>query len=252
MKIQGARVLITGGGRGLGREFARQFLDAGAKVMVCDVVDADLTAAAEEAKGKGQELLTARCDVTKEAEVQQTFAKMAESFGGIDVLVNNAGITRDGMFARKKDGEVKTMTLDQWQKVLDVNLTGVFLCAREAVTWMLRKDNPGVVINISSISRAGNMGQSNYSTTKAGVVALTVALAKELARSRIRVACIAPGYTATEMVLAMREDMQDKVKSTIPLARFAEPNEIVRAALFIVDDDYFTGRTIEVDGGLRL
>lgn len=252
MKIQGARVLVTGGGRGLGREFAMQFLDAGARVMVCDVVEADLQASAEEAKTRGKELLTGKCDVTNEEDVRKTFATMVEGLGGIDVLINNAGITRDGMFARKKDGEIKTMSVDQWRKVIDVNLTGVFLCAREAVTWMMRKGNPGVVINISSVSRAGNMGQANYSTTKAGVVAFTIAIAKELAREGIRAACIAPGYTATEMVLSMREDVQDKVKSTIPLRRFAEPSEIARTALFIVENDYVTGRVFEIDGGLRL
>lgn len=252
MKIQGARVMVTGGGRGIGRTFAELFLKGGAKVMVCDVNEDDLASFAAKAKAGGHELHTAKCDVSKEADVQAAFQKMVDELGGVDVLVNNAGITRDGLFLKAKDGEVKTMTLAQWQLVVDVNLTGTFLCSREAATWMVKKGNPGVIVNISSISREGNMGQTNYSATKAGVAAMTVALAKELARYNIRVGAIAPGYTATEMVLAMREDMQDKVKATIPLRRFATTEEIASTALFIVENDYITGRVIEVDGGLRL
>lgn len=180
--------------------FAELFLRGGAQVMVCDVNDDDLTKAAAEAKEQGYELMTARCDVSNEADVQAAFKKLADAKGGIDVLVNNAGITRDGMFLKVKDGEIRTMSLQQWQQVIDVNLTGTFLCAREAATWMVKQKNPGVIINISSISREGNVGQTNYSATKAGVSAMTVALAKELARHQIRVAAIAPGYTATEIV----------------------------------------------------
>lgn len=252
MKIEGARVMVTGGGRGLGREFAELFMKGGAKVMICDVNEDDLAKAADEATAAGHELLTAKCDVSKEDQVKATFDKMVDAFGGVDVLVNNAGITRDGLFLKAKDGQIKTMSLEQWQLVVDVNLTGSFLCAREAATHMVDKDNPGVIINISSISREGNVGQTNYSATKAAVAAMTVALAKELARHQIRVAAIAPGYTATEMVMAMREDVQEKVKKTIPLRRFATPEQIASTAVFIVENDYVTGRVFEVDGGLRL
>jgi 3-oxoacyl-[acyl-carrier protein] reductase len=252
MKIEGARVMVTGGGRGIGWTFAELFMKAGAKVMICDVNADDLAKAEAKAKAAGATLATSLCDISKEDQVAATFAKMVDAYGGVDVLINNAGITRDGLFLKSKDGEIKTMTLAQWQLVIDVNLTGTFLCSREAATSMVKNGNPGVIINISSISREGNMGQTNYSATKAGVAAMTVALAKELARYNIRVAAIAPGYTATEMVMAMREDMQDKVKSTIPLRRFATTEEIASTALFIVENDYITGRVIEVDGGLRL
>lgn len=252
MKIEGARVLVTGGARGLGKQFAFDFLEAGAKVMICDVDKEALAQAKVNAESTGKSIVTAVCDVSSEEQVRATFATMIESYGGIDVLVNNAGITRDGLFVKVKDGAIKTMSLEQWQKVLDVNLTGVFLCAREASVAMIEKKNPGVIINISSVAQAGNMGQANYSATKAGVSALTVTLAKELARHNIRVAAIAPGYTATEMVLAIREDMQEKVKKTIPLRRFAETSEIAQTARFIVENDYLTGRVLEIDGGLRL
>lgn len=252
MKIEGARVMVTGGGRGIGWAFAELFMKAGARVMVCDVIADDLKKAETRAAEARHEIRTAVCDVSKEADVQQAFAAMAEAYGGVDVLVNNAGITRDSLFLKVKDGEIATMSLANWQKVVDVNLTGTFLCSREAATWMVKQKNPGVIINISSISREGNVGQTNYSATKAGVAAMTVALAKELARYGIRVAAIAPGYTATEMVMAMREDVQDKVKATIPLRRFAATEEIASTALFIVQNDYVTGRVFEVDGGLRL
>lgn len=252
MKIEGARVMVTGGGRGIGWTFAELFMKNGAKVAICDVNTDDLAKAESKAKEAGYQLVTAKCDISKEDQVKETFAKMIEAYGGVDVLVNNAGITRDGLFLKAKDGEIKTMSLDKWQLVLDVNLTGTFLCSREAATSMVKNKNAGAIVNISSISREGNMGQTNYSATKAGVAAMTVAMAKELARYNIRVAAIAPGYTATEMVMAMREDMQDKVKSTIPLRRFATTEEIASTALFIVENDYITGRVIEVDGGLRL
>jgi 3-oxoacyl-[acyl-carrier protein] reductase len=252
MKIEGARVLVTGGARGLGRQFAFDFLKAGAKVMICDVTEDDLAKARADAEAEGFQLATAVCDVSNEDQVKATFATLKERLGGIDVLINNAGITRDGLFVKAKGGEIKTMSLANWQKVLDVNLTGVFLCAREAAVTMIEDKVAGVIINISSVSKAGNVGQANYSATKAGVAAFTVTLAKELSRYGIRAAAIAPGYTATEMVLAMREDVQDKVKQTIPLRRFASTSEMAHTAMFIVENDYFTGRVIEVDGGLRL
>jgi 3-oxoacyl-[acyl-carrier protein] reductase len=252
MKIQGARVLVTGGARGLGRQFAFDFLAAGSKVMICDVMAEELAKTKADAEAQGYQLATAVCDVSNEEQVKATFTTMVETYGGIDVLINNAGITRDGMFVKVKDGAITTMTLAQWQKVIDVNLTGSFLCAREATVAMIDKKNPGVIVNISSVSQVGNVGQTNYSATKAGVSAMTVALAKELARYNIRVCAIAPGYTATEMVMAMREDVQDKVKATIPLRRFASTAEIALTARFIVENDYMTGRVIECDGGLRL
>jgi len=252
MKIEGARVMVTGGGRGLGRQFAELFLKRGARVMVCDVNADDLASAAAQAKEAGQELVTAPCDVSQEQEVHATFAKMQEQFGGIDVLINNAGITRDGLFLKAKDGEIKTMSLEKWQSVINVNLTGCFLCAREAATAMVQEKKGGVIVNVSSIGRHGNVGQANYSASKAGVAAMTVTLAKELARYNIRVAAIAPGYTATEMVRAMREDVQEKAKKTVPLGRFGTMEEVASTGLFIVENDYLTGRVLEVDGGLRL
>jgi 3-oxoacyl-[acyl-carrier protein] reductase len=169
------------------------------------------------------------------------------------LLVNNAGIIKDGLLVKAKDGAiVGKMGLAQWQAVMDVNLTGVFLCGREAAERMIKLGNGGVIVNISSISRAGNMGQTNYSATKAGVVAMAVVWARELARYGIRTGAIAPGFIKTDILSGMPPDVLEKVTAPVPLKRLGLPEEIARTAVFIAENDYFTGRCIDVDGGLRL
>jgi 3-oxoacyl-[acyl-carrier protein] reductase len=169
------------------------------------------------------------------------------------VLVNNAGITRDALFLKFKDGElVSRMSLANWQQVIDVNLTGVFLCGRAAAEQMIRAGNGGVLVNISSISRHGNMGQTNYSATKAGVQAMSVAWAKELARFDIRSASISPGFIGTEMVRSMKPEALEKMCQSIPASRLGEPDEIAATVQFIIENDYISGRDFGVDGGLRL
>jgi len=169
------------------------------------------------------------------------------------VRINNAGIVRDALLVKVKDGQVVSkMTLAQWQAVIDVNLTGVFLCAREAAQRMINLAVGGVIVNVSSISRAGNAGQTNYSAAKAGVAAMTVVWAKELARYGIRVGAVAPGFIRTPMVAAMKPDALAKMTSPIPLGRLGEPEEIAHAVGFIFENDLFTGRCLEVDAGLRM
>jgi 3-oxoacyl-[acyl-carrier protein] reductase len=170
----------------------------------------------------------------------------------LDGLVNNAGILRDGLLVKVRDGEVQTMSLAQWQAVIDVNLTGVFLCGREAAAWMVTERSAGVIINISSISQAGNLGQTNYSAAKAGVSAMTVTWAKELARYGIRVASIAPGFIETEMTGSMKPEALERVKQSVPLNRVGQPDNIAQAVTFILTNDYYSGRILEVDGGLRI
>ena len=168
-------------------------------------------------------------------------------------MVNNAGIIKDALLLKVKDGAiVSKMTLEQWQAVIDVNLTGVFLCGREAAERMVKLGNGGVIINIASISKAGNAGQSNYSAAKAGVTAMATVWARELARYGIRAASIAPGFTRTDLLAGMPPEMLDKVTQPIPLRRLGLPEEIGHAAVFIAENDYFTGRSVDVDGGLRL
>ena len=194
-----------------------------------------------------------RVNVADEAEVSDAMTRVVGDFGRLDGLVNNAGIVRDGLLVKVKDGAVVgRLSMDQWNAVIAVNLSGVFLCAREAAAHMIELGNGGVIVNISSISRVGNAGQSNYSAAKAGVESMGVVWAKELARYGIRVGSIAPGFTHTEILSGMRPEVLDKLTAPVPLKRLGQPEEIAHAVLFIFENDFFTGRCLDVDGGLRL
>jgi len=253
MQVQGKTVVVTGGGRGIGREMAKAFAARGANLALFDLNQADLEAASVECRALGVQARGYVANVTQEAAVSAALDAVVNDFGGIDVLVNNAGIVKDSLLVKVKDGAVVgKMTLEQWQAVIDINLTGVFLCAREAAERMIRRGQGGVLINISSISRYGNAGQSNYVAAKAGVAAMAETWAKELARYQIRTGTIAPGYTRTDILSAMRPEILDKLTAQIPLRRLGDVAEIASAALFIVENDFFTGRCIDVDGGMRL
>ena len=252
MQVSGARALVTGGARGLGRRFVLDLAAAGARVGTCDMDAAGLDEVREQAVGQGLEVWTTTANVAVEAEVERLFADFAAAVGGIDAVVNNAGLTRDGLLIKVKDGSVQRMSLEAWQQVIDVNLTGVFLCAREAATHMVRQGTGGVIVSLSSISRSGNVGQINYTASKAGVAAMTVTLAKELARYGIRAAAIAPGYVSTEMTEAIREDIRERIVGQIPLGRMASMEEISHALRFVLENDYVSGRVIEVDGAGRI
>ena len=196
---------------------------------------------------------TYAANVAAERDVVGTFDRVVADFGRLDGSIANAGILRDGLLVKAKDGEVTgKLSLEQWQAVIDVNLTGVFLCGREAAERMIRLGSGGCIINISSLSRAGNFGQSNYSAAKAGVAALTVVWAKELARHEIRVNAIAPGFIKTEMVASMKPEILEKMAAGIPVQRLGEPDEIAATAEFIFANDYLNGRILEIDGGQRL
>ncbi len=178
---------------------------------------------------------------------------VVRDLGGLDVMVNNAGITRDGLLVKVKDGEVVAkMPLAKWHEVIGVNLTGVFLGGREAAARMIGLGKGGVIVNISSVSRCGNFGQTNYSAAKAGVTAMTVVWAKELARYGIRSAAIAPGFCATDILSAMSPEVLAKVTAPVPLGRLGDPAEVAHSAVYIVENDFYNGRVIELDGGLRL
>lgn len=253
MKLQDSVIAITGAGQGLGRAMAEYLAARGAHVALIDLMPEKLDLAVEACKAHGVEARSYICNVAREDEVEQAFAAINRDFGRLNGLVNNAGILRDGLMVKVKDGEIdKRMSLSEWQAVIDVNLTGVFLCGREAATHMIRNGDQGVIINIASISRAGNMGQSNYSAAKAGVSALVPVWAKELARYGIRVMGIAPGFIETEMVASMKPEALEKMTAGIPLRRMGKPEEIASAAAFIFENDYTSGRMIEVDGALRL
>jgi 3-oxoacyl-[acyl-carrier protein] reductase len=231
---------------------AEAFARRGADVALLDLDAASL----EPVRARCAAHATARAyaaNVALEQDVVRAFDEAVADFGRLDVAIANAGILRDGLLVKVKDGEVVgKMALEQWQAVIDVNLTGVFLCGREAAERMIKLGNGGCIINISSISRGGNFGQSNYSAAKAGVAALTVVWAKELARYGIRVNAIAPGFIATEMVASMKPEMLQKMSAAIPVQRLGRPDEVADAALFIAGNDYYNGRIVELDGGQRL
>ena len=188
-----------------------------------------------------------------ESEVEELFEKIASDFGALHGLVNNAGITRDALTLKYKGGVlVSKMTMEQWQSVIDVNLTGVFLCGREAAAKMIAFGEGGCIINISSISRVGNMGQANYSAAKAGVEAMAVVWAKEFARYGVRAVSIAPGFIGTDMVMSMKPEAREMLTKMIPTRRVGNPDEIAHTVQFILENDYVSGRCFEVDGALRL
>ncbi|WP_250658738.1 SDR family oxidoreductase [Alkalimarinus coralli] len=253
MKLQDSVVAITGGGQGLGRAMAVYLASKGVKLALIDLNQDRLDEAVALCEKAGSEAKSYLCNVAKEDDVISTFDAISRDFGQLNGLVNNAGILRDGLLIKAKDGEiVKRMSIEQWQSVIDVNLTGVFLCGREAATQMIQNNNQGCIINISSISQAGNMGQTNYSAAKAGVSAMSVTWAKELARYGIRSMAVAPGFIATEMTASMKPEALEMMASQIPLRRMGEPDEIAQTIAYILENDYLSGRVIEVDGGLRV
>jgi len=253
MELKGKTIVVTGAARGIGRALAEEFAGCGANIALIDISTDVLADTAAACTGLGVKAHSYAANVGDEAQVVGTFDRIVADFGRLDGLVNNAGIVRDALLIKAKDGIITgKMTLEQWNAVINVNLTGVFLCAREAAERMIKCGNGGVIVNISSISRAGNAGQSNYTAAKSGVAAMTVVWAKELARYGIRVGAIAPGFTRTAILDAMRPEMLDKLVAPVPLQRLGKVSEIAHAARFIFENDYYTGRTLELDGGLRL
>ncbi|MBH8578547.1 SDR family oxidoreductase [Bisbaumannia pacifica] len=253
MSMDKTVIAITGGARGLGLAMAQRLGRQGARLALLDREAEALDSAAGVLAESGIEAQAFVADVADEASVAQAFADIAERMGPVQGLVNNAGITRDGLLIKAKDGKVeKGLSLSQWQQVIDVNLTGVFLCGQAAALQMVEAGRGGVIVNISSISQAGNMGQSNYAAAKAGVTALTVTWAKELARHGVRVGAVAPGFIETDMTAAIRPEMLEKIARGIPLGKLGQPEDIAESVAFIFNNAYFTGRVIECDGGLRI
>lgn len=253
MNLQNQVIVITGAAQGLGRAMAEEFAKQGAHIALLDMQAEAIEAAASEIEKLGVKASGYAVNVTDEQQVEDTFAKIAADFGQINGLINSAGIMRDGMLLKVKEGKVvKKMPLDQFQSVLDVNVTGTFLCSREAATQMIETNSKGVIINLSSVSRAGNVGQTNYSASKAAVATMTVSWGKELARYGIRTGCIAPGLVETAMAAQMRPEMREMFINTVPLRRLADVEELAHAAKFIFENEYFTGRTLELDGGTRV
>jgi 3-oxoacyl-[acyl-carrier protein] reductase len=251
--VRGKTILVTGAGRGIGRSLALHLAGKGAHLALLDANAADMAETAASCLQLGATARSYIANVAREDSVIEAVEKVTADFGGLDGLVNNAGVVRDALLVKVREGQVVgKMTLEDWQAVIDVNLTGVFLCAREVAVRMIALKRRGVIVNISSISRAGNVGQTNYTAAKAGVAAMTVVWAKELARYGIRVAAVAPGFVRTPMVEGMKPDALARMTAPIPLGRLGEPDEIAHAVGFIFQNELFTGRCLEVDAGLRM
>jgi len=253
MDLKGKTVAVTGAARGIGRALSEQFAACGANLALIDLEADGLQDTLMACQGLGVQARAYGASVAMESQLIDTFDRIVADFGRFDGIVNNAGIVQDALLVKAKDGAViGKMSLAQWQAVIDVNLTGVFLCGREAAERMVKLGNGGVIINISSISRVGNIGQSNYTAAKAGVASLVVVWARELARYGIRVGGIAPGFTHTTILDSMKPEMLQKIVAPVPVGRLGRPDEIAHAARFIFENDFFSGRIIELDGGLRI
>ena len=254
MNISGNKFLVTGGASGMGRAFTLSLARDGADVAFCDVNDDGIAAVVAEGADLPGKVVGFKTNVADEAEMVKLVAEAVEALGGLDGIINNAGIIRDGLLVRvdKETGKVKSLPLGKWQQVIDVNLTGVFLGAREFASYAVANKRKGVIVSISSISRYGNMGQSNYSAAKAGIVAMTKLWGGELARYGIRTGAVAPGFTATPILEGMPPEMLEKMVQPVPLRRIGTTEEMYKAVKFIIENDYFTGATIDVNGGMVL
>jgi len=253
VQIQDLAIIVTGAASGMGRTFALELAALGAKVLASDLNEEGLQTLAQEAP-EGQ-IVPCVGNVALEEDVVAMVQKCIDSFGKVNGLINNAGIFRDGLLVKKdrETGAVKKMSLKQWQAVIDVDLTGPFLCTREVASAIIEHDcGPGVIVNISSVARHGNAGQTNYSAAKAGLVADTTLWGKELARYGIRVGAVAPGFVDTPILQGMRPDVLEQMLKAVPLRRAGSTKEMFMAVRFILECDYFTGRCIDVDGGISI
>ncbi|HJL42574.1 MAG TPA: SDR family oxidoreductase [Myxococcales bacterium LLY-WYZ-16_1] len=246
MKLEELKAIVTGGASGMGAYFVEQLAAAGAQVAAGDVAEDGL-------KALPNGVHTRKLDVTDSRSCKDFVAWAHEAMGGLNALVNNAGIIRDGLLVKqdRNTGEIQTMSDDQWQAVIDVNLTGATYMAREFAAQIAGAgEKPAVVINMSSVARHGNRGQSNYVATKAAMAANTVTWAREFARFGIRVGAIAPGMIETPMTQGMNQKARDALVQMVPVGRIGVPEDIWMAVKFIVECDYFNGRCLDVDGGL--
>jgi 3-oxoacyl-[acyl-carrier protein] reductase len=254
MDLSQSKIIVTGGAQGMGAHFAKRIAEAGGQAAVGDVKEEGLTALAEECKDLPGKVHVRKLDVSKEDECIGFVGWAHEQMGGLTGLVNNAGILRDGLLVKKdrETGEIKKLSLDKWQLVIDVNLTGATLMVRETVAKMAEAGDQGVIINMSSVARHGNRGQSNYAAAKAALAANTVTWAREFGRFGIRVGAIAPGMIETPMTQGMPPKARDALVKAVPVGRIGVPEDIWVAVKFVYECDYFNGKVIDVDGGLAM
>ena len=237
-------VVVTGAARGLGQAIAIKFAQAGANIALCDLQEDWLSETLEKVKSLGSRAETYGINVADVENVTEGIKAIESDFGQIDVLVNNAGITKDGLLIR--------MSEEDWDAVLDVNLKGVFLCTKAVMRGMM-KQRSGTIVNIASvIGLMGNAGQANYAASKGGVISFTKTVAKELASRNVRCNAVAPGFIRTAMTDLLEEDVQTKMKELIPLSRFGEPDDVANVVLFLASDasSYVTGQVLSTCGGM--
>ncbi len=244
MRLEGKVALITGGARGIGQAIAMTFAKAGADIVVADVNIEIAQKTASEIESLGRKALALEMDVTIYERVEEGINKILDKMGKVDILVNNAGITKDNLLLRMSGAD--------WDAVINVNLKGTFNCIK-AVSRPMVKQRSGRIINIASIiGLVGNPGQANYAASKAGIIALTKTVAKELASRNINANAVAPGFIQTEMTASLPEDIKKKMLEAIPLAKLGTPQDVANACLFLASDEssYITGQTITIDGGM--
>jgi 3-oxoacyl-[acyl-carrier protein] reductase len=252
MKVEDTKFIVTGGAQGLGRHYAFRIAEAGGQVTVGDVNEAGLASLAEETRSLKGKVFTRKLDVASEADIASFIDFASDKMGGLNGLVNNAGILRDGLLVKKDrtTGAITKLSKESWQAVIDVNLTGATYMVRDVVAKMAEAGTKGVIVNMSSIARHGNRGQSNYSAAKSALATNTKTWSQEFAPFGIRVGAIAPGMVDTPMTQGMNQKARDALVAAIPVGRVGVPEDIWLAVKFVIECDYFNGRTIDVDGGL--
>jgi 3-oxoacyl-[acyl-carrier protein] reductase len=253
MLLENNVALITGAANGIGEATAIRFAKEGAKVVISDLDEVGLSETKAKILNAGGDVTVVVGNVALRDDVQKMVDTAVETYGGLQILINNAGITRDGLTSRIKDGEPKFMSEDNWDAVLSVNLKGTWLCSQAAAIPMI-EGNYGRIVNTASIAALGNIGQANYSASKAGIIGLTKTLALEWARYGIAVNCIAPGGVNTRMTETIPEKIINSLIEGIPFKRFAEPEEIAAAHLWLSSKEaaYITGQVLFVDGGVSV
>ena len=246
MTLENKVALVTGSGRGIGKEIALTLARSGADVIVNDVNLENANETAEEIKALGRKTMVSVDDITDEESMKNLFGTIDETFGKIDILVNNAGITKDNGFLK--------MTMDQWKAVLNVNLTGTFICSQLAGARM-KSQKSGKIINLASLTgQIGNFGQANYAASKGGIIAFTKTIARELARYGVNANAVAPGFISTPMTEAIPEKVVEKMIAGIPLQKAGLPSDVANIVRFLASEEsqYLTGQVIACNGGLDM